>query len=345
MNVISNVISTDSSRNIGPAPVYTGGTRRDGGVAPYPSAPGARRVWPMADIDRLLIRTSRTFALAIPELPEPLRREVGIAYLLFRIADTFEDATRWPRADRLAALGAFDRVLAAPTLDEAEALATSWVLARPCDHDGYLELLQAVPGVLGELAAVKPTRRAAIVRHTLRTSEGMASFVAASTEEGDLRLDTLGDLQHYCYIVAGIVGELLTELFLDYAPELSRSAKTLTDRARAFGEALQLVNILKDSDSDARHGRVYLPGGLARSEILALARADLDSAAEYVLALQGGGAPRGLVGFTGLPVLLARATLDIIEKEGPGHSIRRAQVTEIYGQLQHALDTGAPAVR
>ena len=42
-----------------------------------------------ADIDRLLVRTSRTFALAIPLLPEPLRREVGVAYLLFRIADTF----------------------------------------------------------------------------------------------------------------------------------------------------------------------------------------------------------------------------------------------------------------
>src|SRR5207247_4908776 len=67
--------------------------------------------------------SSDLFALAIPELPEPLRREVGVAYLLFRIADTFEDATRWPRADRLAALAAFDRLLGAPTLDEARVLA------------------------------------------------------------------------------------------------------------------------------------------------------------------------------------------------------------------------------
>jgi farnesyl-diphosphate farnesyltransferase len=41
----------------------------------------------------LLTKTSRTFALSIPELPEPTMREVTIAYLLFRIADTFEDAT------------------------------------------------------------------------------------------------------------------------------------------------------------------------------------------------------------------------------------------------------------
>src|SRR5271166_2108694 len=143
-----NVTTADASRVLPHAPVYDGPTPK---LRP-------RAEWPMADIDRLLILTSRTFALAIPELPEPLRREVGVAYLLFRIADTFEDATRWPRADRLAALDAFDRLLRAPTVEEATALATTWVAGRPCDHEGYLELLEAVPGVLGELAAIKPAR-------------------------------------------------------------------------------------------------------------------------------------------------------------------------------------------
>ena len=39
-------------------------------------------------LEDLLVKTSRTFALSIPPLPEPLRSEVTIAYLLFRIADT-----------------------------------------------------------------------------------------------------------------------------------------------------------------------------------------------------------------------------------------------------------------
>ena len=298
----------------------------------------------MVDIDRLLLLTSRTFALAIPELPEPLRREVGVAYLLFRIADTFEDATRWPRADRLSGLAAFDGLLGAPALDEARALAADWVEARPCDHEGYLELLGATPGVLGELSAIKPARRAAIVRHTLRTSAGMASFVSSGDEEGNLRLATLGDLQHYCYIVAGIVGELLTDLFLDFSPSLEPARQPLLERAAAFGEGLQLVNILKDADSDAHHGRVYLPPDLDRRAILRIARADLDRAAEYVLALQRGGAPRGVVGFTALPVLLARATLDLVEQAGPGRSIRRDEVASLVAGLQRALDDGAPAL-
>ena len=55
----------------------------------------ARGLGNMIDVNDLLVKTSRTFALAIPLLPEPTRREVGLAYLLFRIADTFEDATAW----------------------------------------------------------------------------------------------------------------------------------------------------------------------------------------------------------------------------------------------------------
>lgn len=297
----------------------------------------------MADIDRLLVRTSRTFALAIPLLPEPVRREVGVAYLLFRIADTFEDATSWPRADRLAALAEFDALLQSPSRAEAARLAAKWLAHRPCEHAGYLELIGETPAVLAELEAFDPERRAAIVRHTLRTSEGMAGFVSRGDEHGNLHLHTLADLRHYCYIVAGIVGELLTELFLHAAP-MEGARAVLEKHAVAFGEGLQLVNILKDADDDATHGRVYLPAGLDRGEVLAIARDDLRAASDYVLALQAAGAPRGFVSFTALPVLLARATLDRIERFGPGSSISRADVAALMGRLHSDLESGAPAL-
>jgi farnesyl-diphosphate farnesyltransferase len=297
----------------------------------------------MADIDRLLVKTSRTFALAIPFLPEPLRREVGVAYLLFRIADTFEDATHWPRAARLQALADFDRLLQAPDPAEAARLAAAWLAARPCEHAGYLELLGETPAVLAELEAFDPVRRAAIVRHTLRTSQGMAGFVSRGDAEGNLHLGTLGELRHYCYIVAGIVGELLTDLFLHAAP-IDSARPALSANAVAFGEGLQLVNILKDADADACHGRVYLPPGLDRGEILAIARDDLRAAVDYVLALQAAGAPRGVVSFTALPVLLARATLDRVERFGAGSSISRADVAALVGRLHSDLESGAPAL-
>ena len=70
----------------------------------------------------------------------------------------------------------------------------------------------------------------------------------------------------------------------------------------AFGEGLQLVNILKDSTDDNVEGRNYLPYDIERREVFDLARQDLEAATEYTLAIQQAGGPEGLVLFTGLPV-------------------------------------------
>ena len=300
----------------------------------------------MSDIEGLLTRTSRTFALAIPLLGDPPRREVGTAYLLFRIADTFEDAASWPAARRIEALAQFRELVADPkdAAARARALVPGWLAQPPCEHEGYLELLREVPGVLAEVDTFRPSLAAIVRRHTIRTTEGMSDVVARGGDDGTLRLTSLEDLRGYCYIVAGIVGELLTELFLDVAPDLEPVSGVLWRHAAAFGEGLQLVNILKDADDDARDGRVYLPPGVDRSRVLALARDDLDQATEYVHALQRGGAPRGIVAFTAFPVLLARATLDRIERLGAGAKIRRDEVMGLMGQLWRDLDAGAPAL-
>ncbi len=303
------------------------------------------------DLEALLARTSRTFALSIPRLPSPTREAVTLAYLLFRIADTFEDAAVWSRAAREAALDEFMGLLRDPVLgtrgsvpSQAIELTARWVARRPVEHEGYLELLAQTPAVLGCLATLSPRSRGSVLSHSLRTAEGMKAYVRASTEEGGLELHDLEGLRDYCYVVAGIVGEMLTELFVGDAPGLAGVAGDLRARARAFGEGLQLVNIVKDSADDARDGRVYLPGGVAREVVFAMAREDLVRAGEYVTALQSAGAPRGYVEFTALPVVLARATLDAVEREGAGAKVPRDAVLAMAMDLDRRLDAGERAV-
>jgi farnesyl-diphosphate farnesyltransferase len=297
------------------------------------------------DLEELLIATSRTFALAIPLLPEPSRREVTIAYLLFRIADTFEDAAAWPRTLRIEALERFARLLDRPDLDAAFDVARFWADEVPCEQTAYHDLLAATPEVLDAFFSLRPAAVDLIRGHTQRTAHGMAGFVARTTDEGELRLRDVRDLQDYCYVVAGIVGELLTELFLLERPELAPVADVLRQGSRSFGEGLQLVNILKDSASDAQEGRRYLPEGVDREEVIDLARNDLDGAAEYVLTLQEAGAERGLVAFNALPVHLAYATLDRLQRSGPGSKLTRPEVFLIVQRLHRALDQNEPVIR
>lgn len=294
-------------------------------------------------LQELLVETSRTFALSIPLLPEPTRHGVTVAYLLFRIADTFEDAELWPPERRIAALARFDRLLRARAPNEAAVCAAEWSADPPTSHPGYRRLLASTPEVVAALLAVPEAGRAAIVAHTLRTSALMSSFVARSRSDGILVLRDLQDLRDYCYAVAGVVGEMLTELFIaDW--ELAAVAAELRERAVRFGEGLQLTNILKDSRSDARHGRSYVPPGVDRGEVFALARADLEAAAEYVRALQGAAAPAGLVAFNALPVLLARATLERVERDGAGSKITRDEVFGLKRRMDRAIAAGHPAV-
>ena len=296
------------------------------------------------ELQAFLQKTSRTFALTIPMLPEALRREVGVAYLLFRILDTFEDATHWPPARRNDALLELVALLAEGDGERrsAEDAARDWVREPPVEHPGYVELLGAAPRVIAWHRALPAPSRRALHRHLDESARGMCRFVERTDAQGTLRLQTMDDLHDYCFVVAGLVGQMLTELFVLGDSRLAGQATELGARAVRFGEALQLVNILKDAGQDALEGRVYLPTGVPLAEVFQLARGDLRAAAEYCEILREAGADRGLVAFNAVNASLAMATLRLLRDRGHGTKLTRPQVLSIVAGVMHALEHRAP---
>lgn len=59
-------------------------------------------------------------------------------------------------------------------------------------------------------------------------------------------------LQRYCHLVAGVVGEVASNIF-------GATHADTTAYAHRLGQALQLTNIIRDVGDDARRGRIYLP--------------------------------------------------------------------------------------
>src|SRR6516165_2086669 len=113
----------------------------------------------MSEIEDLLQKTSRTFALTIPFLPQPTRSEVELAYLLFRVIDTFEDARLWKPQRRIDTLRRFGDLLEREPA-ASEALAAECAAEPPVTHEGYLELLAKMPFVLGSFASLRAPARA-----------------------------------------------------------------------------------------------------------------------------------------------------------------------------------------
>ncbi len=147
---------------------------------------------------------------------------------------------------------------------------------------------------------------------------------------GAAGLTSLEALRHYCYVVAGIVGELLTQLFLEEKPSLEVVKSELLADARRFGEGLQLVNIFKDEFDDQAEGRSFLPRNVPRAELFALAAEDLRCARRYIAALRQGGAPASFLAFTSFPCELAEATLEALRLRGPGATVPRTRVVAMF---------------
>lgn len=291
-----------------------------------------------ARIAEQLQKTSRTFALAIPLLPEPCRQAVALAYLAFRVADTLEDAAEWTLRERVTALNELCALLHPGQAEASRAHAKRWVEARPLENEAYLALLAELPELLAAMDALDPEPRRLVYEHARRTSEGMAQLQQQHNVRGQLELRTVEDLRKYCYVVAGIVGELLTELFVTHAPgELAGVADALRKDQVAFGEALQLVNIVKDQSVDVREGRSLIPESVPRPQVIALAREDLTGARRYVQNLRDSHAPSGMVAFTQLPLELAEASLREVEQHGPGAKVSRAHVQELFAKAKGLL--------
>jgi farnesyl-diphosphate farnesyltransferase len=205
--------------------------------------------------DQILPHVSRTFALTIPQLPEPLRVAVTNAYLLCRIADTIEDEPALPPEETLAFLERFKAVVggredASLLASEVESRLSNRTLATERD------LIVNMSRVLNVTAALRAPQRAAIQRCVDLMCYGMPRFQSTASLRG---LPQSTDLDEYCYYVAGVVGEMLTELFCEYSPGAARNRAALQGLAVSFAQGLQMTNILKDVWEDRSRGACWLP--------------------------------------------------------------------------------------
>jgi farnesyl-diphosphate farnesyltransferase len=205
--------------------------------------------------EEILPQVSRTFALTIPQLPAALRTAVTSAYLLCRIADTIEDEPALSADDTYVFL---ERLTAVVKGTEDAARLARDVVPRlsertlPAERD----LVANMNRVIRVVGRFDERQRAAIRRCIEVMSRGMHQFQRTASLKG---LARSVDMDAYCYYVAGIVGETLTELFCAYSPEAMRHYSELYELAPSFGQGLQMTNILKDVWEDRSRGACWLP--------------------------------------------------------------------------------------
>jgi len=211
---------------------------------------------------RILPDVSRSFAVVIRWLPRGLDDAVMVSYLLCRLADTLEDA-RLPAMERRRLLAKF-----AGSLDAGEAeMPTEGYSAT------YRGLLERADAVLACYRSLDPASRDVIRAAVREMCGGMALWA-------DREIVTFEDQNEYCYYVAGLVGRMLTDLFIAHGFVDARLRPQLQPLALSFGLALQKVNVIRDVRADLLDGRCYWPSqlmarhGLSRETLLDGRRVD-----------------------------------------------------------------------
>ena len=220
---------------------------------------------------------SRTFALTVDVLDEPMASYIGLGYLVCRIADTVEDAGHIPPEEQARLLGLYDEVLDPDSDTEIEAFRREvdpWLPAADERSDDW-EVVAESPRVLATFRALPEDARSSIVPPARELVRGMAMFVERYADVEGLRIQTRAELEEYCYYAAGTVGNLITNL-VTRGDVASERRERLYDTAEEFGLLLQLVNISKDVHDDyAEENNVYLPAewlaaeGVPQEEVLA----------------------------------------------------------------------------
>lgn len=287
-------------------------------------------------------QVSRSFALTIPQLPPPLNTAMTTAYLLCRIADTIEDEPALSIADKQRYEAAYIRAVLGEIDAQPFCEGLSPLLSE-ASSPAEQALLSQLPRVLEVLRTLGKAQQAAIVQCLRVMCPGMGEFQRVAGLQG---LESLAELKRYCYCVAGVVGEMFTELFVDFAPELAVHQARMAALAPSFGEGLQLTNILKDQWEDRRRGVCWLPQDLfarhgvdlsvlhastqpgygpALGELIGIAHAHLRRAFDYTLLITP--EQRSLRFFCLHSIGLAILTLRNLHRRADFHAGSQAKVS------------------
>lgn len=311
-------------------------------------------------IRRFIPKVSRTFALTIDFLPRGLKKTVHASYLLCRVADTLEDTPDldpFERKQRLIRLSRIlNRAAGGAGIDRKE-LALLYNSIDPESGDDHRLLLES-SRLFDIVESLPESHRSIIMKWAAEMAKGMAEYTGIVPVEGEeiAALRDADDWDRYCYYVAGTVGHMLTELFVEQYElngELSGALRLLSS---SFGLGLQKVNVIKDVPDDRQRRVCFLPAdmmakyGLTPStlgsgredsvagfvrELSLSALGHLDDAIEYSTLF-----PRRLKGvrmFLVVPVLLAVETLNLINLQpagsmsGPPVKLRRRDVARLVG--------------
>ena len=209
------------------------------------------------NLDTLLKKTARTLYLSARILPTSIRPAFTVAYLLCRYADTIADTHLLPAQRRLYWVQKFPQIVQAEKLEQQAVLLKE--ITGSSSNPYEKTLLTHLEDCLEELRHIEPDLKPFIVRVVKAVCQGMELDLQRFPQQKKapaVPLQTRQELEQYCQLMGGEPGLFWSEL-IAYASPLLLPKEVFFELGQQIGNALQIVNILRDLPRDLRQGRCY----------------------------------------------------------------------------------------
>ena len=211
-------------------------------------------------IDELLKTTSRSFYPTLKYLPKKVRGQIGLLYLLARVADTIADSKQGDTQDLLKIINGYNDF----AQNRSKKLPDFTHLAQIQDNQHEAELLKNVEDVVKGLQVYDEGDQARMLECLEIIIGGQILDLerfGTAKEGGEISaLENNQQLDDYTYRVAGCVGVFWTKMSLAHLITMPNERQDLFfEKGTRFGKALQMINILRDIPEDLRFGRCYIP--------------------------------------------------------------------------------------
>ncbi len=211
------------------------------------------------DLNTLLKHTSRSLYLSVKMLPRSMRPAFGLAYLLCRYADTIADTDVLAVEKRLNWMQQFPNIVHMQKRDKQAELVRD--LTGTSDNPYETQLIAHLADCLDALDEIPFAQKPFIYEVVQAVCDGMcADLTTFPNQKGvaPVALQTVANLTHYCRLMGGKPGLFWSRLIY-HTSDIPLAEETFYEWGQRVGDALQIVNILRDLPKDLQFGRCYFP--------------------------------------------------------------------------------------
>ena len=211
------------------------------------------------DLNTLLKNTSRSLYLSVQLLPRAMRPAFSVAYLLCRYADTIADTALLPAPRRLYWITRFPSIIETQPTEEITQLARE--IEGGSDNPYEKILIQNLRPCLDAFNQISDEQKPFILEVARAVCDGMKIDLQAFPHEKNtsvVAFRAAHELENYCRLMGGRPGKFWSQLICQ-TTQIPTDKETFFELGQRVGDALQIVNILRDLPKDLQIGRCYFP--------------------------------------------------------------------------------------